>query len=258
MNASTIHWLTQCAAEVPGVDDWLTASEAATLAGLRVDKRRSDWRLGRWTAKRAVAAHRGATSAAEPQIEIRAADTGAPRVLLDGQPAPLMISLSHSAGLALCTIAGAGVALGCDTELIEPRSRAFVADYFCDQERARLSATATAAQPCVATLTWSAKESALKALGEGLRLDTRSVVVTVPEWVPETRWRALSVRHTPSGRVFSGWWRVVQQHVLTAVAFPSPRLPVHLVANTEDPTSSSLYAGATGSAAAQRPACPPC
>lgn len=48
----------------------------------------------------------------------------------------MTVSLSHRAGLALCTVAPAGVALGCDLEPVEPRSDAFVADYLTPAERA--------------------------------------------------------------------------------------------------------------------------
>ena len=46
------------------------------------------------------------------------------------------ISLSHRSGAAICAVAPAGVDLGCDLEVIEPRSEAFVADYFTVDEQA--------------------------------------------------------------------------------------------------------------------------
>ena len=55
-------------------------------------------------------------------IEIRAASSGAPEVFLHDEPAPIAISLSHSAGTALCTIAPLGINFGCDLEMIEPRT----------------------------------------------------------------------------------------------------------------------------------------
>jgi 4'-phosphopantetheinyl transferase len=53
-----VYWLDQTQADVPAGDEWLCAREAACLARLRFAKRRADWRLGRWTAKRALAAYR--------------------------------------------------------------------------------------------------------------------------------------------------------------------------------------------------------
>src|SRR5437660_665235 len=52
-----VHWLEQRGSDVPPQDDWLSAAELMRLAGMRVEKRRVDWRLGRWTAKAAIAAH---------------------------------------------------------------------------------------------------------------------------------------------------------------------------------------------------------
>ena len=118
---------------------WLTAGEQATLARLHVAKRRSDWLLGRWTAKRALAAYLGCVSRLA-RVEIRAAESGAPEVFLDGRAAPLTLSLSHAAGRGLCAVTAAGVALGCDLERIESRSRAFVADYFTDDEQRLIAA----------------------------------------------------------------------------------------------------------------------
>ena len=40
------------AADVPDGDDWLGPDERAVLAGLRFSRRRADWRLGRFAAKR--------------------------------------------------------------------------------------------------------------------------------------------------------------------------------------------------------------
>jgi 4'-phosphopantetheinyl transferase len=191
-------WMEQVAADVPARDDWLSPGEAVRLAALRFPKRRADWRLGRWTAKLAVASvlERPRTLAS---IEIRAAPSGAPEVFCDGRPMPLAISISHRAGVACCAVAQPAVALGCDLELIEPRSDAFVADYFTGTERALIAQAAPPRRPELIALVWSAKESALKALHIGLRADTRSVTV---RHIGATD---LSVTH--AGGEFRGWWQ---------------------------------------------------
>src|SRR5690349_15398104 len=129
-----VYWLELAGADVPPTDDWLSASEAACLARLRFAKRRADWRLGRWTAIRAVSE---SLSLQRPlaTVEIRAAPSGAPEVFLGGHPAKLAISISHRAGRAVCAVAHCGAALGCDLELVEPRSSAFAADYFTATEQ---------------------------------------------------------------------------------------------------------------------------
>lgn len=222
-----VHWLEQAAADVPATDDWLAPAERARQAELRAPGRRADWRLGRWTAKRAVAARLAVAGStpAPAAVEVRAAADGAPEVLVGGRPAPLAISLSHRAGLAVCMAAPAGAALGCDLELVEPRSDAFVADYLTAPERAAVQAATATDRPLLVTLLWSAKESALKALRAGLRLDTRWVAVEPPAPAGPGRWRPLTVRHPATGRVFPGWWRHDAGRVLTMVATPPPSSP---------------------------------
>lgn len=69
--------------------------------------------------------------------------------------------------------------LGCDLELIEPHSDALVADYFTADEQAMVARTLAADRSRGLDLLWSAKESALKGLRVGLRLDIRCVSVTL-------------------------------------------------------------------------------
>jgi 4'-phosphopantetheinyl transferase len=220
MSSMVFRWLEQIAADVPAGDDWLTPSEAARLAALRFPKRRADWRLGRWTAKLAVASVMESPRTLAG-IEIRAAPSGAPEVFYDGQPLPLAISISHRAGVACCAVAQPAVALGCDLELIEPRSDAFVADYFTDTERALIAQAVPPRQPELIALLWSAKESALKALHVGLRADTRSVTVKL---VGATK---LSMAH--AGGEFRGWWQSDGTLIRTLAAardVPSLRCPI--------------------------------
>jgi 4'-phosphopantetheinyl transferase len=222
---TAVRWLLQAAADVPAGDGWLTPEERTRLAGMRAPARRADWRLGRWTAKRAVAG-RLAAQPAPAAVEVRSAADGAPEVLVDGAPAPLVISLSHRAGLAVCMVAPAGVSLGCDLELVGPRSDAFVADYLTAPERAAVQAAPVANRPLLVALHWSAKESALKALRTGLRLDTRWVAVDPPEAGGPGRWNPLTVRHPATGRAFQGWWRHDAGRVLTMVTAPQPAPPL--------------------------------
>jgi 4'-phosphopantetheinyl transferase len=189
-------WLLQPAAEVPAGDDWLAPVERARLAQLHVAKRRADWRLGRWTAKRAIAA---ALAVAATRIAVIATQRGAPLALLDGVPAPVAISLSHAAGYGLCLVAPARAAVGCDLEPVEPRSAAFIRDYFTAAERALVGADAR-----LATIVWCAKEAVLKAVGEGLREDPRTVAVTLTDEITDG-WQRLAVAH--AGRPYTAWAR---------------------------------------------------
>ena len=51
-----VYWLEQTDADVPAENQWLSAGEIFFLGRLRFARRLNDWRLGRWTAKRALAA----------------------------------------------------------------------------------------------------------------------------------------------------------------------------------------------------------
>src|SRR6266568_411714 len=191
-----VYWLGQSAADVPVLNNWLSAGELARLKGMRFEKRRADFRLGR--------------------------------------------------GTAICAIAASGVALGCDLEVIEPRSDAFLADYFTTEEQEFVACVQASERSQILALLWSAKESALKALREGLRLDTRSLRVeavaaemqeegqirdsaltSCPSFVADI-WHPLYVRFG-ADQVFQGWWQHANDVLRTMVATPFPSQPILLV-----------------------------
>ena len=226
-----VYWLEQREADVPAHDDWLSAGEALVLKGMRFAKRRADWRLGRWTAKRALAEYLNV--AGGPQaltaIEIAAAPSGAPEAAVADKPAPVTISLSHRAGRAICAIAQPGAVLGCDLELIEPRSDAFAGDYFTAEEQALVARATAADRYRLLALLWSAKESVLKALRVGLRMDTRSVIVSLCDGLPDGNggdWHPLAARY--EGQAFRGWWRDHGSYLRTVMGAPAPGVPIPL------------------------------
>jgi len=236
-----VFWLEQAAGDVPLDDDWLSAGEQRILAGMKVPKRRADWRLGRWAAKQVVAAHRGHhfEHGSLSAIEIRPAASGAPEVFLRGEAATVSISLSHSNGNAACALAQAGGVVGCDLEAIETRSEIFIADYFTAEEQSIITRSSNEYRDLTVAVLWSAKESALKALAEGLRLDTRSVSAWFENnaleklggagalAAPCTGWSELRVRHG-NEQMFSGWWRSAGRLVRTVVSVPAALPPISL------------------------------
>jgi 4'-phosphopantetheinyl transferase len=210
-------WLARGEDQLPPVGEWLTPAEHRRAAGLRYTKRRNDFLLGRWTVKLAVTRAFGWPDdpAGLARVEARPAPTGAPRLYVDGLPAARGLSLTDRAGCAVCLVAAGTGKVGCDVEIVEPRSDSFVRDYLTEAER-RVVATAGPARDKAANLIWSAKESALKVLETGLRRDTRSVEVTVAELDPPKRtWSPLEVR-TTEGAVFPGWWRQSGVFLVTA------------------------------------------
>ena len=215
-----MRWLSQGEALVPTDDlSWLSAAERQRLAGMAYTKRRVEYLLGRWTAKLALAAVEGLPAAASSlaALEVRPAADGAPVAWRSGQALARRVSLTDRAGWAVCGVSPSGLEVGCDLELVEPRSPGFVADYFTSAERTLAHAAPSELEwQRVTNLIWSAKESALKVLRTGLRRDTRSVEVTPGEGCGDD-WAPLTVR-SEEGSTFYGWWRVYGTFILTSAA----------------------------------------
>jgi 4'-phosphopantetheinyl transferase len=239
-----VYWLEQSEVDLPAADDWLSPGETSRLSAMRFPKRRADWRLGRYTAKLALCLYLDLP--AHPQVfrkmEIRPASSGVPEAFFEDLPVAVTLSLSHRAGRAACALAMPGVVTGCDLELVEPRSDAFVADYFTPEEQALVARSSAADRARLLALLWSAKESALKALHEGLRLDTRSVVVSTGDAtfaLPD--WRSMEVLYT-DGRLFRGWWQLENNLMRTLVTSPPANPPIRLTVPIYVPDATSLCA----------------
>ncbi|MFP5288797.1 MAG: 4'-phosphopantetheinyl transferase family protein [Thermoanaerobaculia bacterium] len=213
-------------AELPEDDSWLDPEEAERARSFVLPGRRLDFRLGRWAAKHAVAAWLGRCQDFA-RVVVRTSAHGAPRVLMDGEPAPFEISFSHRDGRAACAVAPAGTRLGCDLEKVEPRSELFMQDCFVPAEIELVLLAPVEERPLYANLIWSAKESVFKALNTGLRADTRGVEVRLLDTAPED-WGRLEVVRQGTGGVFQGWWRREEGWVLTVVADPAPTAPARL------------------------------
>jgi 4'-phosphopantetheinyl transferase len=213
-------WLTRCTADVPAGDAWLSARERRTAAGLRVRRRRRDWRLGRFTAKAAVGAW---LSVAPERVEILPAPDGAPEAWVDGERAPVSVSLSHRAGRALAAVAQAPAVVGCDLERVEPRSGAFVREWLAPAEHGLLAAHGEADRARLTNLVWTAKEAAAKVRREGLRLVVRRAGVAPPgAGAADGPWRALQVQWGDGCAPTAGWWRAEPGWVMTIAGDLSP------------------------------------
>ena len=231
-------WLAHGEHEVPAGADWLAPGEQVVVARLRYTKRRVEFLTRRWTAKRAVATvlGRGLAPAALASVEIRHHASGAPWVAVDGQPAPIDVSISDRAGWAVCLVGPPGGShgpLGIDLELVEPRSDAFVGDFFTAEESAGVRRLpAGAARDEAANLIWSAKESALKVRKVGLRADTRDVEVDFGHERRPDGWAPLSVTGR-DGSAFPGWWRRDGVFLLTLAGREPLPPPVRLAGGAD-------------------------
>jgi len=227
-------WLAHGEDDVPDGVEWLSAGERARLGSLRFAKRHTEFRTRRWTAKQTLARMLGLDTdpAALATIEIGHESGGAPFVCIERQRREdLEVSLSDRAGWAVCLARQATggrepAGLGIDLEIVEPRSEAFVDDFFTSGEREWVRRLAPGdTRHAAANLIWSAKEAALKVLKRGLRADTRTVEVHVDQRARADGWAVLEVQAAGRG-LLPGWWRRDGVFVLTLAAahpFEPPR-----------------------------------
>ncbi|MGC9030050.1 MAG: SDR family NAD(P)-dependent oxidoreductase [Desulfomonilaceae bacterium] len=169
----------------------LTDQEYREYRSHRIEKRAREWLAGRLALKTAasrVLQKNAGAGVCLGDIVIRQDELGKPLAELrnGGETACCEVSLSHSNGFvaAVASERAAFRGLGIDIEKVKPRSKAWIEDYFTDDEK-----RAAAAAPDkwgYFTALWSLKEAALKALGIGLRMDLQDVNVHFEE----TRGRA--------------------------------------------------------------------
>ena len=236
-------WLAHGEADVPDNGEWLTAGERNHVDSIRFTKRRTEYLTRRWATKQAVAASFGmdSSSLSVARIEVRHHSSGAPFVLLDGEPAGVDVSMSDRSGWAVCLVGRPGRAasgpLGIDLEVVEPRSDRFVDDFFTEAERDHVRSLADADQRHeAANLIWSAKEAGLKVRQVGLRADTRTVEVDLSPGEPRSDgWSRMTVTG-PDGPM-PGWWRRDGVFLLT-VAMAAPAEPPEVMATSSDLASA--------------------
>ena len=212
---TALGWLSRSATDVPPGDAWLGPRERDVLAGLSIAPRRDSWRLGRFTAKAAVAAWLGVAAEA---VEILAAEDGVPEAWLGEERAPVALSISHRAGRGIAVVGPPACAVGCDLEAIEPRSGAFVREWLAEVEREYVAAGDAAQR---ANLVWTAKEAAAKTRREGLRLDVRRMVARPEAGGPG--WAPLAV--AGDGVTTRGWWRAEPGWVIAVTSEPPGPAP---------------------------------
>jgi 4'-phosphopantetheinyl transferase len=223
--ARSLWWLARSVDLTPDTDEWLTPAENAYAERQRYTKRRSEFRTARYAAKTAIARalDLGQDARSLARIEIRHEPSGAPYACVDGRPAGWQLSLTDRADWAVCLVSSGVHRVGCDLELVEPRSAAFVADFLTPAEQRCVAAHPDA--DLAANVIWSAKESALKVLTTGLRRDTRSVEIEL--YPSGGGWGRLRL-DAAEGMAFSGWWRQYGSFVLTVASAAPADAPAAL------------------------------
>lgn len=246
-----IDWLIQSVAAHPDLArgvapaGLLSPSEQRRLAALTVAKRRCDWLIGRWTAKRLLQSYMERRTGQWLPLDvftIASDPDGAPRVIADCRLQTvdrgvnlqsaidnLKLSISHCHGHAFCAIADQpGLAIGADIERVEPRAPEFAGDYFTSHELAQVAASPPGDHDATVTLIWSAKEAALKALRLGLTVDTRRVSCALArEHHASLSWEPLSVACAlglagPGASPLHGWWKLTNEFAMTIVLADAP------------------------------------
>jgi len=201
---------------------FLTAAEQNQWQTLRFAKKRSERLFGRYTAK-ALLAIDGMTS---DSVEVANDPDGVPRVFQGGREVAGCLSISHRQRAAFCAWSRAdGVSLGADVEWIEPRSAAFVGDYLTEGERASLP---PGEGDLYINLIWSAKESVLKALKTGLKIDPLRIDISIERPIKLDRgWQRFRVNGMSA--VYGVWQRRGVYVLTLAVKLGPMREPVELI-----------------------------
>lgn len=222
-----IHWLVQSVHDHPDLErgvapeGLLNPTEQARLDELHYAKRRRDWLMGRWTAKKLLQSYIEQQTGICPPLTAmtiandpdgapyatlsagwsQATNTGGPYRELWARPTTVSLSISHCDNHAFCAICvEPGVHVGVDIEKVEPRSWTFVKEYFTNAEIDQVCSAPPDEQDRLITVIWSAKEAALKALRLGLTVDTRWVSCHITATVDIQNWTAIDVQYTPQPR----------------------------------------------------------
>ena len=204
--------------------DFISPLEQERLAGLRFERRRAEWLLGRYTAKQLIAASRHDLAGISLDLlSILNRPGGVPyaRVNQDAELAG-SLSISHRDGLAACAWSNeVDEPVGIDLDRVEHRDESFLTDYFTSGEQAFTRALPENLRDLWITLAWSAKEAVLKVLGVGLRMDTRRVEIRNARSLfkpgdAETEWKTVSVACAEKeAGGWHVWWRKRGEFVLT-------------------------------------------
>jgi len=238
---TTIYWMLVDSDQAPlEIQRILSPSEHKRFSTFRFPKRQEEWLLGRWAAKSLAHSLPAYQDYPLDQIEIHNTPEGAPHIQLPGETSPAdCLTFSHRENLALCALAsGPDLRVGADLEKIEPRTETFILDYFTPAECQLVNAFPAEIRAVAVTLIWSAKEAMLKALGVGLRWDTRMVEVLGLDGPlhasgSHSEWQSLQVGETLAhNRAWTAWWQRREQFILTLAAFSATQAgmqSVHLV-----------------------------
>lgn len=188
----------------------ITAAEAERADKFRFEQHRNRFIRGRAFLREILASFCGC---AAHELPLSTGEDGKPLV----QGSPVAFNLSHSGDVAVLGIAPMRE-IGVDVECFDRRVEcvALARRYFADSEINALEMLEPAAQRELFFRLWTSKEAAMKATGEGLRIDPRGVEVLLDSNVRPMRY---------DGR-FAPWYLANEDihatGVTVSVAAPEP------------------------------------
>lgn len=211
-----VFWSLADRSEIEKENPFLSEAEQAIFDRFRFELRRNSYLAGRWVAKDLIKKALSLDNAF-CEISILNESSGKPYAIIGDIPLDGELSISHGGCWAVAALSVDGLRVGVDVEVVTPRPKSFVGDYFTSDEIEILECRLENYDRAV-TLIWSAKEAMLKALGLGLRLDTRRVWVdsynNPKEGNPEG-WNRLTLGTIDD--TWSGYWRQIEGAVLVFV-----------------------------------------
>ncbi|MBT3392553.1 MAG: 4'-phosphopantetheinyl transferase superfamily protein [Elusimicrobiaceae bacterium] len=147
----------------------LCAKEQEYFASLKFDKRKKDYLVGRYTAKKLLLENFVKNAKLSfKDISILKDEDGKPDLYINGEKSNIMLSISHSGDFASAIASTKLKFLGVDTEKIETRSESWAKQSFYNTEYPTNPQNQT--DEFFTTL-WAKKEAVVKALGVGLSVD---------------------------------------------------------------------------------------
>ncbi len=152
------------AKDVPEADTFLSKGELEAYQSFKIEKRRRQWLAGRYALKSMAANY---FSFDVKYTEIKNLASGQPILKVPGGT-KLPVSISHCDDYAAAAIDFNSEGIGVDIEAVEPRSRAWERQSFCEEE---ISSRAS----FFLTELWAKKEAVLKFLGVGLTISMKDV-----------------------------------------------------------------------------------
>lgn len=154
--------------------DILSEKEQKYFDSLKFDKRKRDYLVGRYTAKKLLLENFVKNPASDfKDISILKDTDGKPELYINDKRPDIILSISHSGDFASAVASKELKFLGVDTEKIEIRSRSWAEQSFYNTEYPTDLVADFSSEKSAKFFTtlWAKKEAVVKALGVGLSVD---------------------------------------------------------------------------------------